>query len=340
MASLTDASSYDSLNDPVVTPRRYRVFTLREFILDMYSIDYLKSGYILDIAGGKGDLSWLLTNADGLDSVVIDPRVTDHTKLARTCEWLLDHPFEATERSLPNTDQFQPLTLLNIKKPFKPARHLRIFVDQLCVDAIVAIHGGAVDTSSSHIFWHDFFTAATERALAIEGKLGHHQPKKKKLKVSLDPKNTQMTTPDAVDAAATIEIEENAVNEIWDTDGEQEIVCDKESLKVFQLAKLYVGFHPDEATEAIIDLAIHQKVPFMIVPCCVFPKLFKHRRLNGESVSTYKDFINYLRNKHPGIRMGILPFHAKSGMGESGARGTVLYTLPGDYDLTCISCTN
>jgi len=39
--------------------------------------------------------------------------------------------------------------------------------------------------------------------------------------------------------------------------------------------------------------------------------------------------------KHPSIRIGQLPFHAKSGQGESGARSTVLYTLPGDYDFTC-----
>lgn len=36
---------------------------------------------------GKGDLSWLLVNADAADAVVVDPRVTDHTKISRTAMW-------------------------------------------------------------------------------------------------------------------------------------------------------------------------------------------------------------------------------------------------------------
>jgi hypothetical protein len=55
-------------------PRRDRVACLREFILDHFANDggdgrnYLRSnggGAILDVAGGKGDLSWILANADG-----------------------------------------------------------------------------------------------------------------------------------------------------------------------------------------------------------------------------------------------------------------------------------
>ena len=38
---------------------------------------------VLDVAGGKGDLAWLLANADGADAVVADPRLTDHSKVAR-----------------------------------------------------------------------------------------------------------------------------------------------------------------------------------------------------------------------------------------------------------------
>ena len=41
-------------------PRRDRVNCLREFVLCHFSIEYLKSGPVLDVAGGKGDLSWFL----------------------------------------------------------------------------------------------------------------------------------------------------------------------------------------------------------------------------------------------------------------------------------------
>ena len=42
-----------------------------------------------------------------------------------------------------------------------------------------------------------------------------------------------------------------------------------------QRAALLVGFHPDEATDFIVDAALTSRKPFAVVPCCVFPKLFK-----------------------------------------------------------------
>jgi hypothetical protein len=42
-------------------------------------------GWVLDVAGGKGDLSWLLTNAaPRLRSVIVDPRATVLRPLATT----------------------------------------------------------------------------------------------------------------------------------------------------------------------------------------------------------------------------------------------------------------
>jgi hypothetical protein len=38
-----------------------------------------------------------------------------------------------------------------------------------------------------------------------------------------------------------------------------------------------VGMHPDQATEAIADFALRRDVPFAVVPCCVFPRLFPRR---------------------------------------------------------------
>lgn len=40
-----------------------------------------------------------------------------------------------------------------------------------------------------------------------------------------------------------------------------------------------VGLHPDQATDSILDFALECGKPFAIVPCCVFPRLFPHRRL-------------------------------------------------------------
>jgi len=108
-----------------------------------------------------------------------------------------------------------------------------------------------------------------------------------------------------------------------------------EALQIMINAKLIVGFHPDQATEAIVDLAIHLQIPFCIVPCCVFPSEFPHRTIRRqehpekkeevERVRDYDGFLGYLRGKHPKVRVGTLNFPF-----TKTARNVVLYTLPED----------
>ncbi|GAB4823002.1 hypothetical protein N2152v2_010048 [Parachlorella kessleri] len=71
---------------------------------------------------------------------------------------------------------------------------------------------------------------------------------------------------------------------------------------------LLVGLHPDQATEPILDLALQTRRPFAVVPCCVFARLFPHRRLpsssggtgeqeEGQPVFTYAQLLEYLTVK-------------------------------------------
>jgi hypothetical protein len=71
-----------------------------------------------------------------------------------------------------------------------------------------------------------------------------------------------------------------------------------------------VALHPDEATDLVVDMAIRKKVPFVIVPCCVFSRLFPNRRLrnSNQTVNTYDDLIRYLLEKDANIQQTILPF--------------------------------
>ncbi|ETV92149.1 hypothetical protein H310_13402 [Aphanomyces invadans] len=90
-------------------------------------------------------------------------------------------------------------------------------------------------------------------------------------------------------------------------------------------ASLVVGMHPDEATEAIVDMALSMQKPFAVVPCCVMSRQFPHRRLDGDLVATYNVFVKYLRRKHPQIQATFLPFAGKN---------QVLYMLPTHYPCT------
>ena len=63
-------------------------------------------------------------------------------------------------------------------------------------------------------------------------------------------------------------------------------------------ASAVVALHPDEATESIVDVCVQYEKPFVIVPCCVFSRLFPHR----SHITTYHQFIDYLQSKHPTIQ--------------------------------------
>ncbi len=85
-----DAASAHPAPAAHAVPQRERVFAFRDFVLRRFGPQIFTASArlpVLDVAGGKGDLSWLLKNADDLDAVVVDPRVTDHTKITRTALW-------------------------------------------------------------------------------------------------------------------------------------------------------------------------------------------------------------------------------------------------------------
>jgi hypothetical protein len=146
--------------------RKNRVFLFREFILATYG-DYLESegggATILDVAGGKGDLSWLFANVDGIDAVVVDPRLTHQKQLLRSVAFLRDNPTEAKARAVPGLPTFQPLAgilpRLADVETFKTPRHLRLLVNQDLVDVL----SNYLETRSI-TDWTCFWTQATERA--------------------------------------------------------------------------------------------------------------------------------------------------------------------------------
>ena len=88
----------------------------------------------------------------------------------------------------------------------------------------------------------------------------------------------------------------------------------------WNLTALYLGLHPDEATEVIIDTALRFDIPFAVIPCCVFSALFPERRLkSGGEPTSYEDFCLYLAEKSDRIQTCQIPFLG---------RNTVLFTLP------------
>lgn len=182
-----------------------RAALFARWIVDTYGRAYLDSGLILDVAGGRGDLSFELAVKAGLKCRVVDPRPR---KLKR---W---------QRKLLKRDE------------------------TAAVPAALPVHYEA-------LFDEEFFS-----------------------KHNLDPTTVRLIT----------------------------------------------GMHPDEATEPIVNTALHHSLPFAVVPCCVFSALFPDRRLasTGVAPTTYPQFCAYLTEKSDNIQSTHIPFVG---------RNTVLYTL-------------
>lgn len=78
-------------------------------------------------------------------------------------------------------------------------------------------------------------------------------------------------------------------------------------------SSLLIGLHADNATEAIVKAALDYKIPFVVVPCCVFGSFFPDRRLhNGKHVNTYQEFCQYLLEKDSRFRKETLPFPGRN----------------------------
>lgn len=85
-----------------------------------------------------------------------------------------------------------------------------------------------------------------------------------------------------------------------------------EEREVLRASSAFVGMHPDEATEWIVDTALRERRPFAVVPCCVFADLFARRTADGRSVTTYEAFLAYLLAKDPSIQRDWLPFEGRN----------------------------
>lgn len=292
--------------------RKCRVFVFLDFLTSTYGTDYLREGVVLDVAGGKGDLSWLLRNLHQVDSVVADPRRTSDRHWVRSVKYLRLHPEVAAQRSVPNLSSYQPLAAVLGRLPasLHRPRHLRVLVNEDLVGAL-----SSYIASGDFEKWSSFF----RRALAI-GTRSH----------PLFGSSTQsMTLGDTNQPAGTAH-SDFVKND--DPNCSSSVRDAQEALSLLLNVRLVVGFHPDQAVDFCFELAAVLDVPFCVVPCCVFPREFPHRRLAGddggaEPVRTHAQLIEYLLQKAP-CRVDRLTFYEDPDALPSASRNTVLFSLP------------
>ena len=107
----------------------------------------------------------------------------------------------------------------------------------------------------------------------------------------------------------------------------EELQRDNELLEAVKNCTLIIGMHADGATEAIVEIALQFRKPFIVVPCCVFPNLFRHRLVpmidedgkecGGDEakmvpVRNHEQFCRYLAMKDSHFVVEELPFEGRN----------------------------
>ncbi|KAL3938418.1 MAG: hypothetical protein SGBAC_006659 [Bacillariaceae sp.] len=110
----------------------------------------------------------------------------------------------------------------------------------------------------------------------------------------------------------------NRFQQLVSTFDEYTITSNPELQSAIQNATLILGLHADGATEAIVDAALQYHKPFCVVPCCVFPNLFRSRKVVDEAtgeivpVRSHEQFCKYLAEKDDRFQTEILPFEGRN----------------------------
>ena len=302
--------------------RRNRVYVYRDFLLSTFP--HLESSSsssdaacnILDVAGGRGDLSWILNNIDGMNSIIADPRIPNHKSLIKSTEFLLAHPEEAVVRAVEGVPTHQPLAkflprLVERKKKNRDGQydlsnpfHLRIHVDDNLVETVKSVFGSGENSDQEKIgVWGEYWKQETYRIESNKSVYGG------------TPSTTVQSHPQREENSGGAQTRRQQITDATSA-------CD-----VIRSLDFVAGFHPDQATEAAVDLALFLKIPWAVVPCCVFPREFPNRQINGSRVKNHSQLIEYLCMKHENIRIGTLPF-----VETATAKNVVLYMLSEDYD--------
>jgi len=268
------SSSAPTTSSTRALSRKNRVFVFREFLVETYG-EYLSREQqhqqqqqrhrryhgagvplVLDVAGGRGDLSWLLRHADGYGAVVADPReTTGHAHWLRSIEYLLVHPEEAARRAVPGLPTFQPLaqllptilrnhdrrhhhhhnndniddhpaTILQNTKFDKP-RHLRIFVDN---DLIRAVR--QYQQSQSIEQWEQYWYRASKKVSVEQGQ-------------STKKSNNPGTEESSSSSSSLHHSDDSNDNQIHDP---------MVALQTILAVRLVVGFHPDQVRDSLLSL--------------------------------------------------------------------------------------
>mmetsp|Transcript_23506 Transcript_23506/g.32972 ORF Transcript_23506/g.32972 Transcript_23506/m.32972 type:complete len:416 (-) Transcript_23506:77-1324(-) len=253
----------------------------RIFLMKTYGLDFLQSGVVLDVAGGKGELSWELQNLTGVESVVVDPRPVALSAIERKWTQGMFEP----KRFGPVFAKWYPACKegCSKRKPRRPS-HLRCFFEAEKFLAM-ANDDDRYDTTEK------WFQGERSRAKAIkwttkglqkEGQNEDHH-------------------------------EDDIISEVGEEEIDNEVADSTAAISILKRCKLVIGLHPDQAAGDIAEFANDLGVPWCIVPCCVYSDMFPKRRLqDGSQVKSHSQLLQWFSEVYPESKVATLDIEGKN----------------------------
>lgn len=301
---------------PVINDGRAGV--LRRWLLSTFGESYLNSGSgILDVAGGKGEVSFELLNLNNIQCTVIDPRPLELDRFKRKLVCGFYHKNEMLNRynSLPYSIYCTPIAnekASNCEKHHETAYNITNNTKVNSMDTLdsegekeqepwkeALIHRYSNNCKSPrHIRLLFEMFLSYGKTLELP-ELKYKIPKalwdRKSFEIGLSYgktlNNDGSKSKDKIVIDTNIENgnvpnnQERISNELNASIGTKsaksvpfnEIECYEDALQIIQNCSVVVGMHPDQATEHLIEFCLRNKKPFAVFPCCVCYKQFQQR---------------------------------------------------------------
>ncbi|EDQ84877.1 uncharacterized protein MONBRDRAFT_12466 [Monosiga brevicollis MX1] len=253
-----------------------RASAVRRFLLDTFGRQTLMQGSgILDVASGKGELAFELSRLSGIPVTTVEPRELQPVAFARR----LRGGWYFRNQALAGYNVGQ--TLEEIRARLAPLRHVR---------ACFILNKQSEPTFEPIQDSRGLLNATSRYA---------------------DPQRAHDFLPlDTEQQAASPESEQDAPKPIEE---HVEVMPLAEGTSLLETASVFVGLHPDSATDALIRCALAFRKPFAVIPCCVHAKEHPGRRLtDGTPVVQYDQLLQFYHELVPALRSATLPFEGRN----------------------------
>ena len=276
----------------IVVSNRNRARILRFFAVTRLGDHQHDRGFVLDVAGGKGEIGYIFQNVDGLQSAVIDPRPLQTDRFQKRLRRGIYHQNSVMRKTIARSHEE------SCRSPRDPLS-LRILLTPALVKALgqfMSAKKCPPELATNTTKLDQAIREAVQAAKAFNWKDATHEDG------ALCDDDDDDHDGDGGDDGDDGELHE------MEEFGEEEYIRN-----ILVSSRLLIGMHPDQATEPLVDLALATDKAFAVVPCCVFPRDNSHRRLkDGTTVTTYQQFLTYLMEKHDHIKRDTLPFEGKN----------------------------